>query len=539
MGSGQGVQEGRLSSSIVSAENSALRRGSAPWPLLLILLGAGALRLAFSSSLSGNDDLAIAGCSLGLLDGSAAMEGSHYCARLGMTLPLAGIFAVAGTGVGQLSVLPALSSVASTLLAWRLGSLLFGALPGYAAAAALALFPMDVGFAGLAFPDVMQGALVSAAMLFALLTRGAPPRAGWAMAIISGALWAWAYYVKLDAFMLAPILLVATLMGLMRWQHMIVVGVVALILVGVELIGNGVWFGDPLRHLHLDSAATNEALAAGRDYRDLFTYPKTMFIVPYNAGIHYFLWVIALVVAVRRRCRPALFVCAWCLIWQVWLTFGADPLSGFRLKPQLGRYLMSWEVPMAVLVGWVWTWIWRRMRLPAIAIGVAAAAAIAVLGPFNQLSYKAALATRLSVSAAVENNWFPLYPDVQSLPLARFLLRGRPEAALLRVVQRHDFLRGVTTFEPIAQAPAFLLINESYARQLEARNLVRPIDPASFGLKPTQVFEVDRPMSALSYMALDLLATGARIIPGATGAHIRETVADVLRPGDARIWRLD
>ena len=528
-----------MSSFDTVANTGAVQRRTDAWPFLLILFGAAALRFAFSSSISGNDDLAVAGCSIGLLDGHSGMDGSHYCARLGMTLPMAGIFALAGTGTMQISVLPAVASLCSIFLAWRIGALLFGQPTGYAAAAALALFPMDVEYAGLAFPDVMQGMLIAGAMLCALLTRAESRWRGWMLATAAGSLWAWAYYVKLDAFMLAPVLLIAVLMGFLRWKHAFAVGVAALALVAVELVGDAALFGDPLRHLHLDVAATNETLAAGHDYRDLFTFPKTMFVVPYEAGFHYFMWVAAVVVAVRRRCRPALLLVGWCLVWQLWLTFGADPLSGFRLKPQLGRYLMSWEVPMSVLVGWAWLLLWRRLRLAAMAAALASAAALAVLGPFNQLSYKAALATRLSVAAALEHRWFPLYPDVQSMGIVLFLLHGRPEEALVHTVQRHDFLRGVTSFEPIPQAPAYLLVNEAYARQLQVRNLVRPIDPASFGFKPTQVFQVDRPMPATSYAALDLLAAAARLVPGATGAHIRATVTEVLRPGDARVWRLD
>ncbi len=507
-------------------------------PILLVLAGAGLLRLVLSSSLSGNDDLAVAGCGLGLLDGQSILQAGHYCARLGMTLPLAGIFALAGTGTTQISLVPALASLAAVLLAWRLGCLLFGPLAGLAAAAALALFPMDVEYAGLAFPDVMQGVLVAGAMLCVLQARHAG-RAGW-LAMAGGGLWAWAYYVKLDAFMFGPVLLAATLMGFVRWRDAIVAGAVASALVGVELVAYGVLTGDPLRHLHLDIAGTNEVLAAGRDYRDLFTFPKTMFVVPYEAGLHYWLWLGAVGLAVVSRSRAARLVVAWCLIWQLWLTFGADPTSGFRLKPQLGRYLLSWEVPMAVLVGWAWAVAWQRLRVPALLVAAGLVACIAVLGPFNQLSYKAAQATRLGVAAALEHRWFPLYPDVQSMGLVRFLLRGRPEAARVGVVQRHDFSRGVTTFEPVPTVPAYLLVNEAYARQLEVRNLVRPIDPHAFGHGATEVYAVDRPMSAVSYASLRLLAAAARLVlRGSLGAHVQDTVADVSRPGDVRIWRLD
>ena len=507
------------------------------WPLAAILLAAGVLRLAFSSSISGNDDLSIASCSLRMLDGISALQMGHYCARLGITLPLAGIFALGGTGTWQLSLLPALASAASMLVAWRIGLLLFGPIPGLAAAAAIALFPMDVEFAGLLFPDALQGALVAGALLCALLAGRT--RHGDALALAAGGLWAWAYYVKLDAFMLAPILLVAVLLHLVRWRHAIFMGLTALALIGIELVAYGVLAGDPLRHLHLESASANEVLATGMDYRDLLTFPKTMLLVPYETGLFYVVWLAAMAAAAVQRSRPLLLLLAWCLVWQLWLTFGADPFSGFRLKPQLGRYLLSWEIPAAIMVGWAWARLLARLRLAALGLAAAATAAILVLGPFNQLGTKAAQATRIATAQALAQGWFPLYPDVQSIGIVGFLLHGRPEAARVFPVQRHDFLKGVTRFEPIAQAPAWLLVNEAYARQLLARNLVRPIDPASFGLIPTKVFQVDRPASALSYAALDLLGAVAARMPGPFGRKAQDTVAGLVRPGDAVLWRLD
>ena len=510
---------------------------SCAWPLAAIVLAAGAIRLAFSSSISGNDDLSLASCALRMLEGTSPLQMGHYCARLGITLPLAGIFAIGGTGTWQLSLLPALASAAAMLVAWRIGSLLFGPIPGLAAAAAIALFPMDVEFAGLLFPDALQGALVAAALLCALLANHT--HRGDVLALTAGVLWAWAYYVKLDAFMLAPILLVAVLLDLVRWRHAILMGLAALALIGIELATYGILAGDPLRHLHLESASANEVLAAGMDYRDLLTFPKTMLLVPYETGLFYFVWLAAMAAAAAQRSRPLLLLGAWCLVWQLWLTFGADPFSGFRLKPQLGRYLLSWEIPAAVMIGWAWARLLARLRIAALGLAAAAAAAILVLGPFNQLGTKAAQATRIATAQALAQNWFPLYPDVQSIGIVGFLLHGRPQANQVFPVQQHDFLKGVTRFEPIPQAPAWLLVNQAYARQLQARNLVRPIDPASFGLVPTKVFQVDRPASPLSYAALDVLAAVAAITPGPFGRKARDTVADLVRPGDAVLWQLD
>lgn len=505
----------------------------------MILLGAGLVRLVFSTSLSGNDDMSAATCALRLLDEGPHNPGGHYCARFGLTLPLAAVFALAGTGAAQISVVPALANLGGILLAWRLGTLLLGPATGLSAAALLALFPMHIEFAGMAFPDVLQGTLLSGAVLCALLASRHDGARGWALAAAAGLLWAWAHLVKLDAFVLGGVLLVAALMRLVKWQHVLATGLVALAVVGVELVAYAVLAGDPLQRVHWESAGANEITGAGRDYRSLLTYPKAMFLVPYTAGLHYYLLLLGVAAALWTRSRPALFLVAWCVIWQAWLTIGSDPFSGFRLKPQLGRYLLSWSIPMSVLAGWACVLLWRRTRVLGVGVAAGVVACAAVFAPFNQLSYEAPMATRVALEAARRESWFPLYPDVQSLGMVRFLLRGRPEAAMVHPVQRHDFLRGETTFGTIPGPRAYLLVNESYARRLESRSLVRPIRPDGFGLLPTPVLRVGNPMPPVSYASLRLLVAAAQVLPGVMRAQIEGTAAEVLRTDDASVWKLD
>lgn len=513
--------------------------------LILILLAAAIIRLAFSPSLSGNDDISVAGCALSLLDAGLTLPLGHYCARFGLTLPLAAIFALGGTGTIQISLIPALASLSGILLAWRIGTFLLGQTAGLASAAMLALFPMDIEFAGLAFPDALQGALLAGAMLSILVAKRKDGAQGWVLAIFSGLLWAWAYYVKLDAFIFGGILLVAALLRQVRWAHVIIAGATALLFVGIEVASYAFLTGDPLHRIHLESIAANEVLSQGQDYRALLSYPKAMFILPYEAGLHYYFLLLGIAFAFWKRSRSALLLVSWCLLWQLWLTFGADPFSGFRLKPQLSRYLLSWAIPMAVLGGWAVTLLWARAR----SLGTLAAAGVlactAIFAPFNQLSYEAAQATRAALRTAQDQGWFPLYTDVQSFGMATFLLRGRPEAPQLHRAQFHNFLRGVTRFETLPRERAWLLVNENYARRLEARNLVRPIDPASFGLTPTPVLDVNNPMYPMSYWAMHVLVTLARagaalhVLPSSIHAHLEETVVQVLRGRDVRIWRLD
>jgi hypothetical protein len=317
---------------------------------------------------------------------------------------------------------------------------------------------------------------------------------------------------------------------------------VAFLLVGVELVAYAALTGDAFYHVALERRAANETLAAGMDYRQLFTYPKAMFLTVYETGAHFYLLLLGVVLALGMRRRPALLLAGWVVIFLVWLMFGVDPFgAAVRLKPQIPRYLMDFAVPMAVLVGW--TLVTLARWLPAWLVGLAglgAAAVAVVFMAFNGLSYQPATATRLSLEQAVGNDWFPLYTDVQSMAIAAFMLHDSPHLADLHQIQMHDFLAGKTTFGTIAEPRAWLLDNAAFERRLARRNLVTPIDPAQFGMAVTNVFTVDRPLPAVDYAILGGLVAASDLVPvPGLRSHIHETADDLLLPGVARVYRLE
>jgi len=508
--------------------------------LAVILLGGMALRLLLAAGLSGNDDMAVAYAAYRLLDEGWRIPQGHYEARFGLVFPLALLFRVFGVGIGPLLVMPMLASAAGIYLAWRIGERLFGQRAGLFAAASLALYPLDVEFSGVLFPDVIQGALLAGAFWFAI--AGHAGRQDGVSALLAGLLWAWAYYVKVDSAVMGGVFAVAWLLGFIGFGRMVAIGVVALATVSLEMVYFFHTVRDPLVHLNLEIRAQNEVISDAMTYRTFLTYPKAMFVTVYQTGLQYYLLLGATILAVARRDRAAWLVLAWVFILHLWLAFGVDPFGDtFRLKPQLVRYLMMYAVPMAIMVGWFLAWCYERVSRPLTLIGCAGAAALALLCMvFNTMSYQAARASTVATEAAISQGWFPLYADVQSITIASFLLHGSPRAADLRAAQQHDFLAGKTSFPEITEPRAYLLINEEYARRLERRNLVTPIDPARFGMKVTPVLSVDRPLPAISYAAMRAMVAIANLLPiPALREKVNRTADELTAPGVARVYRLD
>ncbi len=509
----------------------------ARWALVTILAFALALRLVFAVGISGNDDMSVASAAIKVLDHGLHVPAGHYEARLGLVLPLVGLFAAFGVNVFALLIVPMAASLLGIFLAFKIGQALFDIRVGLIAACVLAVYPMDVEYAGLYFPDLIQGCLM--ALAFLLLNRRA--HGGMIEAVAAGLVWGFSYYVKEDAVFLGPVLLLAAVLGYVAWPRMILAGLVALGCVGVELVAYGLATGHPFLHADLVRRANDEVLAANMDYRDIWTYPKAMFFNPHETGLTFYVALLGLVFAARRPSRPLVMVIGWCAVFYLWLSFGFDPFSmSFRLKPQLSRYLQDFSVPLSILVGWTLAQIWHRAPRFASFAGAAASLGLALLCfIFNALGYQAPRATRYALHEAVTRDWFPLYTDVQSISIADFVLHDSAHRQDVHPAQTHDFLTGQTSFAAIEAANAFLLINEGFAARLQQRNLVKPIDPSAFGMQATQIAEIGGLQSPGGGMLLAVLGVVAAAAPTPASRKIEAIIADAENPAMVRMYRLN
>jgi hypothetical protein len=488
------------------------------------------LRLVFAIGISGNDDMSVAAAALKVLDHGLHVPTGHYEARLGLVLPLVGLFALGGVHVVSLTIIPMAASLLGIFLAYRIGAALFDDAVGLLAACALAIYPMDVEYAALYFPDLIQGCLM--ALSFLLLLRPASNR-GVIRAVIAGLVLGYAYYVKEDAVFMGAVLLLGAALGYMAWSRVVLAGAVAAGLVAAELFVYGALTGNPFLHAELVRRANNEVLAANMDYRDIWTYPKTMFFNPHEAGVTFYVAALGLILAAFRPTRPLLMVLGWCGVFLIWLSLGFDPFSlTFRLKPQLSRYLQDFSIPLCILAGWTMLQLWRHVPRLVCAGGGAVAAGLALTCMiFNALAYQAPRATRRALAEAVSHGWFPLYADVQSISIADFLLHDSSHRTDMRAAQEHDFLTGKTQFATIAGSPAYVLVNEAFAARLQQRNLVQPIDPGGFGMKATPIEAVGAGLPPGGALLLDAM--------GAMGGKIGQLAADARDPAIVRIYRMD
>lgn len=507
-----------------------------------IIVAAIGLRLLFAPWLAGDDDLSLAGSALDLLHHGFTVPGGNYGADYGITVPLAAVFAAVGVGLWQLALPSLIYAGIGVYVVYRIGARMFDPLAGLLGAAALAFFPMSVEFSTLSFPDQPQGVVLGLAFLCALNAGDAVEgRRGVAWAIAAGAWWAFGYYIRIDSFFMGFVFLLALGLGFLPWRHLFVIGAVTGLLVGLELAIFARVTGNPFYHAHLEHLASAEVLAPTMNYRNLLAYPKVMFVTPYDSGVQFYLLAVALIRVAIRPCRAGLMLAGWVAIFLVWLWFGVDPFAHpIQLKAQLGRYLLSFCVPMSVLIGWLLVDLYRRgWRALSIAAGAVAIAVALAFMQFNLLNFEPALATVRATEAARRRGWFPLYTDSQSRGIVSFILQGTKETAMVAPAQEHDFLNGTTRFVHIPGDKAYLLINWDFARQLHRRNLETEISASRFGMTATLICSIDNPEPAWSYDVLRGLAAVAALVPlPGLSARVKATALAVLRPGDAQIFLL-
>lgn len=527
----------------VPASPSEIPPPPVPWgalvTLAVILLVGLALRIVFFNGISGNDDLSVATRALAVLEHGITLPAGHYGARWGMILPLAAVFAVAGTGSVQLAVLPVLLSLAGIVLAWLIGRRLIGQAGGLAAAALVAVYPLDIQYATLYFPDLPQGVLLALSFYLVQRAEESPRPLAW---IVGAALaWVWAYEIKIDSVFMGMVFLALTLTGRLRLSTLAVLCGLTGGLVVAELAAYGVLTGSPFYRLHLEQAAAAEVLSDAYTYRSRLVLPKAMFVTFYEVGLYFWMALAALLWAAWRRPRAVVPVVLWGGVLFLWLQFGGDPFGvAGAVKPQLPRYLLALSTPLVILIAWMLLDLARFARATRILAGAAMAGLVATslfFSTFNLLNYQRPINTRKAVDYAVRNNLFPLYLDLQSYSIAEFLLHGGDPAHRIIALQEHNFLTGDTRIVPVTDRNAYILLNDGFIRELARRNLVQPVRIAEGA---EVVYHMQKSLPAASYASLDMLCTLAQAapLPGVLKQKIQTTASDVLEHEGATIYHL-
>ncbi len=496
------------------------------------------IRFLLYAGVSASDDLSMANIAASITEKGFQLPASLATLRVGLTVPLAAVFATFGVGEWQLATLPLFYSLLGIVLAFAICRRLVGPQAGLLSAAILAVFPLDVEMGTRFFPDLPLGVVLAASFLLALLGRDSKHPMLWYFA--AGMVWGYAYLIKVEAvFMGATFLALATV----DRNHLRGVIVIIAVFFLVIFAENAFYFISSDKLLYRLKIINSIEIVVSEDYsgKQLWIFPKAWFLTVYNFGSHYYLLFFALFWTIMTRQKSLSVIVVWIVVYLLWLQFGGNPFKQtYSIKSHLLRYCSMVSVPMAVLIGAFLAHLgakgWRRTSFCLMGATVATALFFVNL---NTLNSERERATTAALHYALRHDLFPLYLDQASFHIVRFKLGGRSQSDRIFQVQSHNFKTGKTELIDLSNKEGYLLINRDSMKYGARRYYMKEINLETLGDKLEIVHVVDNPAPSLAYSQMRLLVFLASFIPN---RFLREKITgtgnEILEDGDVVIFSL-
>ncbi|MFQ5490009.1 MAG: glycosyltransferase family 39 protein, partial [Phycisphaerae bacterium] len=340
-----------------SASAGISRARALTW-LLLILVWAGGWRALFLQGWAASDDAVYVSCAIALSQGELlTFDGQplvdNRAARVSYLSAVAAWMALFGKSDTALCSLDVVCGVASLAALYWVGSLTGGRRVGLWAAGLKAVYPPDLVYNGLVFPDHFG-------LLFVLLAMGAfltvllrQSKRVWPWILAGGFAMAVAVSARESAFLLGLALPVVGLLasGRRGLTLGVAVGAAGLAFFSLDFIVLHAATGDWLYRVHAAQASFGQGGLhhQGFSWGKLLYYPYTLLVRQSATGLYGWLLLAGLIWALGRRPRYRL-VLIWTALSWLFMEFGSTSPTSYQPMPK-GIRLMA---PMTVLLFIPW-----------------------------------------------------------------------------------------------------------------------------------------------------------------------------------------
>lgn len=464
---------------------------------VLIILAVGvALRLLSFAGLMGSDDLIYNKAAYNLTTGEDFALGNPGQNRLGLIFPLATMFKLWGVNEVSSSLVVFIPSLLLILLTFYVGRHFFGKEVGYVAALLQAIYPMDVLFATLLYPDLPTALFVGLAVY--LFHRGCNDK-GDLHFFASGLSVGLAYSVKETGAFAAPFLVGYALYNIrkkgFKWGYVwTLVGFMAVFI--SELIFFHAMKGDMLYRFH-SLSVHNEGpwsglpgyLEYGYWKRLTYRYPKIMLFYWPHFGLFYWLTFAAMIYLLMVREKRAYFPMVWWLAFYLTLNFASTSLTRYIPLPTISRYSFILVLPANLTLACALQRLTREAGLQRFARVVGYSALMVLL--LSSIFIVAKKHARGSYTERAITAYFtgkpdrPIYTDPRTITVLEYYFK----------YQNTDMLRDFTDVEWEKVKDSYVLLNMPRIRFLNTyyKMLFHPIlfDPPP-SWRTVAVFSPDR-----------------------------------------------
>jgi hypothetical protein len=529
------------------------RRGAAKRDILAALILAAlalAMRYAMAPQLDGLDDA-------GYLE--AAQRVAHgrglenmfplFRTRVGMAYPLGWLLKFDVLAPAQFWILTTLADAVTLGALFAAASWLSGTTrAGLITILLYAVYPFAVQQSAMFYPSAFQTMFIAVALALVIGAERGVFKAPTIAALAAGTALGFAYLVKEDAALLVPAIAAASILtGFPRRSVTLCVCVGAASVFFTESAIYLMTTGKATFRLTATSALEGGSTVSNQlQISDIFkwdAYLRSLFLLPIQVGIIWWLLIPSLWSAARRGNTAVRFVAALFLIVAAYLQFGSASFSSYAALPKTPRYTVI-VTPLAMMIigAWIADLYMSSRKLAITVMMVMVAAAVPCIVYLNITSSERSRNTFTVARALQSLPPAPVYTDFYS---ARGLRVLAPELPQLTIWYHANFQSNeiVLQSDPNHERGAYVLLDLQSAKiytssyQMRLPDAVagphpnwvkvwqgRAYDPSSFGRR---VLEAGR-------------TAVERILPETTfSRRVQRSVADIIEGDEVTLFRVE
>ena len=322
-----------------------------PILLGLILAVALVLRFIFFTGIGISDSLFYTQFAHNLQDGRLPLEGGHSALRLGLSIPVSILYSAFGVNEFSSNVIPLLISLASIVLMYKFGKLLFNEKTGLIGAFLLSFFPLDVVYATRLMTDLPAAFFVAlSAYFFVKAEKKEGEKSTVQRYLLAGVLIGIAYLMKELSLLIGLFFVVYIIYRKHIKSGYFVMAAAFLAVIAAELLFFLTTTGNPFfRYMAVNQGWGDTVIGTNMSGRG--SIPFSWLHYPYIImtdhllGLYYPFIFLAVAYCIIGRKKEAYIPTAWFFSILIYLNFGSASVTRYVLIPAAARLLTIITIP--------------------------------------------------------------------------------------------------------------------------------------------------------------------------------------------------
>lgn len=342
----------------------------------LTLLFALGLRLVFFTGIGPSDSMTYAEISHSLANGRYTLEGGLSAFRIGLFYPVAAIYSFFGVNELTTNLFALVVSLASIVLVYFFGKMLFGEKAGLFAAFLLSFFPIEVVYATRLNVDLTSAFFVALSVyLFLKSERISGKTASNIYLGAAGLSLGASYLIKEFSLLIGLFFLAYALYRKKIRSGYIIMALGFALVFSLELLYFLNAAGDPFFRYtgvgnELTAVTETDNYGRGSFPLSLFHYPYIIF-TDTLLSLFYVFFFIAIAYCIMMKKKETYVLLLWFLPLLLYISFGTESLTQYVPIPGAARFLFMLNIPGVLLLSFFLSEnepIIRKALMPGIVI---------------------------------------------------------------------------------------------------------------------------------------------------------------------------